>query len=506
MLAHVTTFALDGLSSRRITVEVDLRRGLPAFTIVGRGDAAVRESRERVQAALINAGFAFPQRRITVNLAPAHLRKAGPGFDLATACGVLVASEQLPAAELARWAVFGELSLSGKLRHCRGVLAVAEGARGAGIAGLIVPRECAREAALVDGLAVAGVGCLQEVAGIMRGARPPELPPATEQRTGDRSGPDLADVRGHAGAIRALTIAAAGAHNLLVSGPPGTGKTMLARRAISILPPLTRDEAIDVTRIHSVAGKHVGDGLVAQRPFRAPHHTISAAGLVGGGSPPRPGEASLAHHGILFLDELSEFGRPALESLRQPLEDGRVAIVRGQRTVTFPTAFQLVASTNPCPCGFAGERRCRCTEADIARHRRKLSGPLLDRMDLLVHMPRPEPAELERAAGTTSDEVRAAVLEARERQARRLAGTALRTNAELTSRLVRDVVRADRAAIAALRQAYAEGTLSARGHGRVLRVSRTIADLDGSARVHAHHIREALQLRQEDVLEGAAAA
>jgi magnesium chelatase family protein len=406
----------------------------------------------------------------------------------------------VPAERLAELAVFGELALSGGLRPCRGVLAVAEGAARAGLRGLLLEAGGVEEAALIDDLAVFGAHDLRQVAAILRAETDGESAPGAGARVRPATAPgapDLADIRGHRAPLRALAIAAAGGHNLLLSGPPGTGKTMLARRLPSILPPLTRAEAIEVTRIQSVAGRHPGAGLAQERPFRAPHHSISASGLVGGGGTPMPGEATLAHHGVLFLDELAEFSRGALEALRQPLEDGRVAIVRGQRTAVYPTRFMLVASTNPCPCGYAGTPRCRCTEADVARYRRRLSGPLLDRMDLLVDVQRPAPEDFSAGPVCSSAPERERVVAARERQAARLAGTGATCNAHLDAALVRRHVTLDDRGASVLRRAYDRGTLSPRGHDRVLRVARTVADLDGAAAVGAEHLLEALGLRHD---------
>ena len=495
MLAGVATFAIEGIESREVTVEVDLRRGLPVFTVVGLPDRAVRESRERVRAALLNSGLEFPLQRLTANLAPAHLHKAGPSFDLAIAVAVLAASGQLPIEELAGCAVSGELSLGGSLRPSFGAVAVAAGARAAGYERLIVAVENAPEAALVEGIEVVGVPSLERLVAFVRGEwEPPPIEPAQPADV-PTAGHDLTDVRGQADARRALEIAAAGGHNLLMVGPPGVGKTMLARRLPGILPPPSYTEAVEVTQVMSVAG--MGSGrLASRRPFRAPHHTISAPGLVGGGSVPRPGEITLAHRGVLFLDELAEFSRAALEALRQPLESGFVEVMRGQRALRFPAVAMLVGACNGCPCA-RREGDCTCNDVDRARYHRRLSGPLLDRIDLVCTLsPSPlAPVGRDDPLPEGSAAVRERVVAARERQLARLDGTGALCNAQMDVRLTRRHVRLGAQARDRVYAASVAGALTARGHDRVLRLARTIADLDGSDRVVARHVDEALSYR-----------
>ncbi len=510
MLARTMTFTIEGLQTRAVTVEVDIRPGLPAFAIVGLADVSVREARERVQAAILNSGYEFPARRITVNLAPGDVPKVGPGLDLALACAVLAASEQLPKERLQTHALFGELALDGGLRACQGTLAVAQACAEERVATLVLAPGRAREAMLVDGLAVAAARGLRSAVRVLSGGSPDPLPAPEDPEPGGGAagarGPDLSEVRGQHHAVRALIVAAAGGHNCLLSGSPGTGKTMLAQRVPSILPQLSRPEAIEVTRIHSIAGENEG-ALARSRPFRAPHHSITTAGLVGGARRGWVGEVVLAHRGVLFLDELSEFAKPALEALRQPLEDGRVAIVRAKHSAVYPARFMLIAATNPCPCGYAGEgERCRCGETDMARHRRKLSGPLLDRIDLQAKLENGGGEGLGAEPWTSSEKARERVTLARERQAHRLRGECTTVNAHMDVRMLERHARLDEQGQRILSEAQSRGTLSARGQHRTLRVARTIADLNGCERVRMRDVGVALSLRPETGLRGSRAA
>ena len=508
MLARVWSASLVGIDAVKVGVEVDVSGGLPGIVVVGLPDAAVQESKERVKAALKNSGYMFPLKRNVINLTPADLRKEGPSFDLPISVGILAASEQVNPQLLGDHLFLGEVSLDGALRPVTGVLPIAAAAQKMGITGLVVPAGNVREAAVVEGLSVYGLQSIWEVADFLNDPEKYEAVTIDARRElrGDRTlGLDLKDVKGQTHARRALEIAATGAHNLIFVGPPGSGKTMLARRLPGILPPLTFDEALDVTQIHSVAGLLREKGqLVSDRPFRSPHHSASGPSLVGGGSYPKPGEISLAHRGVLFLDELTEFKRDVLEFLRQPLEDGYVTISRTRQSVSFPAQFTLVASTNPCPCGYFGDpiQPCTCSPRHREQYWAKLSGPLMDRIDLQVAVNRLKPEEITRQpTGEASLPVRERVQAGRDRATIRFKGDTIRCNAQMQSQHLRQWCQLDDASRNLLEGAIRKLGLSARATDRILKVARTIADLVGDDALKPAHVAEAIQYRTIDRMQ-----
>jgi magnesium chelatase family protein len=511
MYGRVMGVSILGVGGHPVTVEAFVGRGLPSLTMTGLPGTAVQDARDRIRPAVESAGFEWPLRRVVVNLSPGNLRKEGPGLDLPVAMVVLAATAQVPSTLLDRYAFAGELSLKGDLVPTPGILSVAIAAARSGLQGVVVPSANALEAAQVEGLQVVGAATLRDAAGFAKGSwEPPVVEGALSISEADGGTVDLSQVRGQAHARRALEIAAAGAHNLVMIGSPGAGKTMLARRLATILPEFSRDEALEATQLHSVAGILGGDGVLRSRPFRAPHHSISIAGLLGGGSGYlRPGEVSLAHHGVLFLDEFTEFRRDALEGLRQPLEDGRVVITRASGSTEFPARFTLVAAANPCPCGFEGDprRSCRCDPHRAELYKQKLSGPLLDRIDLRLVVPRLTKQELlGQEPSEPSAAVRERVREARGRQRHRYADLGVASNAHLPGPLARREVGLDLDAEQLLAGAVEQMALTGRGFDRALKVARTIADLAGSDGVGASHLAEALSYRNEPGAEGLARA
>ncbi len=496
MLATARTFTLDGIAARPVRVEVDVHRGLPAFSVVGLPDAAVREARERVRSALANCGFEFPLQRIVANLAPASLRKAGPGLDLPIAVALLVASGQLRWDALPRLAMVGELALDGTVRPVPGVLAIAEAAREHGAEAIVVPAENGPEAALAAEIEVVPLAGLAEVVALASGELAPARPqPLSLPLLPEEGGPDLADLRGQPHLRYALEVAAAGGHSLLVVGPPGAGKSLAASRFPSILPPLAAAEALEAARIASACGR-LETRLGGGRPFRSPHHTISPAGLVGGGNPPRAGEATLAHRGVLFLDELCEFRRDTLEALRAPIETGWISISRAGASSRLPCRFMLIAAANPCPCGRGeADPDCTCAPLDVRRYQGRLSGALADRIDILTAIRQPGAEEIAGAPGEPSAAIRERVAAVRELQEERL-GIG-RCNAEMTPAEARECLLSDGAA-ALLAESYSRRRLSGRAHDRVLRLARTVADLARASTIERDQIAQALQLRRRD--------
>lgn len=509
MLANVLSSSVIGIDAYLVEVEVDISVGLPVFAIVGLPEASVKESKERVKTAIFNSGYVFPDDRITVNLAPANIKKEGTGFDLPIALGILSATGLISQDILSRYLILGELSLDGRIKPVKGGLPMAIAAKQAGYSGIIVPKDNSKEASVVLGISVLPIETLGQAVDFFRGLI--NIEPETTDladvfaRRGQYE-TDFSEVMGQEHVKRSLEVAAAGGHNLIMIGPPGSGKTMLARRIPSILPPLTFEEAIETTKVFSVTGMLGKDqALVTQRPFRAPHHTISDAGLIGGGHSPKPGEVSLAHNGVLFLDELPEFKKHVLEVLRQPLEDLKVTISRAASTITYPSSLMLIAAMNPCPCGYFSDPRhqCGCSPQQIDKYRSRISGPLMDRIDIHVEVPAvPYKDLIGGKPAESSESIRKRVSEARERQSERFAKTAIYCNAQMNSRLIKKHCELDKASASLLETAVDKLGLSARAYNRILKISRTIADLDAQPDILAHHISEAIQYRSLDRSKG----